>query len=119
MVREHDRKILILHSSGTTGLPKPIYLAHRYMLGYATCHEFPTTDDQALRGLNLSTLPLFHGFGFLALSLSLSVGKRFCLPPSSLISNASLEISLLRRMDIRFLMSVPSNMENVTLLPNF
>lgn len=119
MVLEDDRNVLILHSSGTTGLPKPIYLAHRYMLGYATCHEFPETDDQTLRGVTLSTLPLFHGFGFLAPSLSLSVGRSFCLPPSSTISNASLVISLLRQIDIRSMMSVPSIMEDFTLLHDF
>lgn len=78
MIREDDRNVLILHSSGTTGqsaeracgkrgftymfsgLPKAIPLAHRYVLGYAACHEFPVTEDLSLGGYNLSTLPLFH-----------------------------------------------------------
>ena len=42
------------------GLPKAIPLAHRYVLGYAACHEFPVTEDLSLGGYNLSTLPLFH-----------------------------------------------------------
>lgn len=42
------------------GLPKPIPLAHRYVLGYAACHLFPQHEDMSARGVNLSTLPLFH-----------------------------------------------------------
>lgn len=49
---------LILHSSGTTGLPKPISLAHRYLLGYANCHRLEPME--ADNRLNLSTLPLYH-----------------------------------------------------------
>lgn len=79
MIREDDGNVLVLHSSGTTGqstgrtgcvkrvlidtlsgLPKAIPLAHRYVLGYAACHEFPVTEDLSRGGYNLSTLPLFH-----------------------------------------------------------
>lgn len=76
-VREDDQNVIILHSSGTTGtlqsqlnaisepyvyagLPKAIPLAHRYLLGYAACHLFPPAEDESTRGINLSTLPLFH-----------------------------------------------------------
>ena len=39
-VHTQDRlSAIILHSSGTTGLPKPIPLSHRYMLAYAACHH--------------------------------------------------------------------------------
>lgn len=44
------------------GLPKPIPLAHRYLLGYAACHLFQEDDDKSIGHLNLSTLPLFHVF---------------------------------------------------------
>ena len=43
-----------------TGLPKAIPLSHRYLLGYAACHLFPASEDESERGVNLSTLPLFH-----------------------------------------------------------
>ena len=56
--KDADRRIIILHSSGTTGLPKPIYLTHRYLLGYAACHEFP--EDKDMSGISVSTLPLYH-----------------------------------------------------------
>lgn len=53
-----QQKALILHSSGTTGLPKPISLAHRYLLGYAACHRLQ--PDQCHNRLNISTLPMYH-----------------------------------------------------------
>lgn len=49
---------LILHSSGTTGLPKPIRLAHRYLLGYAACHHLQ--PEECNNRLNVSTLPMYH-----------------------------------------------------------
>lgn len=49
---------VILHSSGTTGLPKPIRLSHRYMLSYAACHRL--SPDESDGQVNLSTLPLYH-----------------------------------------------------------
>ena len=57
-VSEEDRQVLILHSSGTSGLPKPIPCSHRYLLGYATCHSFRSNEEA--HGLTISTLPIFH-----------------------------------------------------------
>jgi acyl-coenzyme A synthetase/AMP-(fatty) acid ligase len=67
-VDEQDRNVLILHSSGTTGLPKAIFQPHKYLLGYACCHI--RTDEEDIGALNMSTLPLYHvrnlqqSFGF-------------------------------------------------------
>lgn len=53
-----DRQVIILHSSGTTGLPKPIYQSHEYLVGFAAAHAF--SSDEEAQHLNLSTLPLYH-----------------------------------------------------------
>lgn len=110
-VDESDTNILILHSSGTTGLPKPIRLAHRYVLGYAACHRFP--DNQPLDWMNLSTLPLYHGFGLLAPCLSLSVGLCCVFPPSSVIPAAHSTMDLFTAFGVRSLMTVPSILEDM------
>ena len=55
---ELDTSAIILHSSGSTGLPKPIYHAHEYLLNYATCHCFLPGEDTT--HVCTSTLPLFH-----------------------------------------------------------
>ena len=57
-VDELDRNVIILHSSGSTGLPKPIYHTHGYLLNYAKCHKFEPEEDTSR--VCTSTLPLFH-----------------------------------------------------------
>lgn len=53
-----DRSVLIFHSSGTTGLPKAIPQAHRYMIWNSMYHEFKTRDEA--ESLTVSTLPFYH-----------------------------------------------------------
>lgn len=53
-----DRQVLILHSSGTSGLPKPIYCSHKHFLGFAACHDFASAAQA--QGLTISTSPFFH-----------------------------------------------------------
>lgn len=57
-VSEVDRNVLILHSSGTTGLPKPIYTSHKHLLSFTQCCQFASSEEAQC--MNLSTLPLFH-----------------------------------------------------------
>ncbi|KAI1261342.1 hypothetical protein F5Y18DRAFT_419522 [Xylariaceae sp. FL1019] len=110
--RNADEKgAVILHSSGTTGLPKPIYLAHRYILGYAACHSFPS--EQEVNWVNLSTLPLYHGFGLLAPCLSLSVGMTCCFPPSSIVPATKSTLDLIKYASCQSLMTVPSIIDDI------
>ncbi|KAF2818865.1 putative NRPS-like enzyme [Ophiobolus disseminans] len=110
----NDGDALILHSSGTTGHPKPIRLAHRYILGYAACHSFPADEDVSWP--NLSTLPLYHGFGLLAPCLSLSIGMPCILPPHSTIPDAHSTVELLSTFGAQSLMTVPSILEDMLFL---
>lgn len=57
-ISDRDRKVIILHSSGSTGLPKPIYQSHRYLLGFTQAHLFNSPEEA--EALTLSTLPLYH-----------------------------------------------------------
>ena len=51
---EKEWTLAVLHSSGTTGLPKPIYLSHRRIMV-----KLPAPKGQKA----LSTFPFFHGYG--------------------------------------------------------
>ncbi len=51
---EKEWTLGILHSSGSTGLPKPIYLSHRRLL-----MKIPTPKGQN----EFNTFPFFHGYG--------------------------------------------------------
>lgn len=56
-VRE-DLGAFIMHSSGTTGLPKPISHSQTYPLIYAACHRLPEQNEPFR--YQVSTLPLYH-----------------------------------------------------------
>jgi acyl-CoA synthetase (AMP-forming)/AMP-acid ligase II/NAD(P)-dependent dehydrogenase (short-subunit alcohol dehydrogenase family) len=114
-VSEDDRQALILHSSGTSGLPKPIYCAHRHFLGFAACHNF--SSDAEAHGLTISTSPFFHGFGIVPMCLSLGIGKTICIPPPTVIPTGASVAALLAESGAKALMTVPSIIEELALLP--
>ncbi|KAK1710501.1 hypothetical protein BDP67DRAFT_595717 [Colletotrichum lupini] len=103
-VSEDDRQVLILHSSGTSGLPKPIPCSHRYFLSYATCHNFESTKEA--HGLTVSTLPFFHGFGFVSVCLSPNIGKTFCAPVPSTIPNGASIAALIEDSQAKALLTL-------------
>jgi acyl-coenzyme A synthetase/AMP-(fatty) acid ligase/nucleoside-diphosphate-sugar epimerase len=113
-IDESDRNVVILHSSGTTGLPKPIYVSHRHLLSYVSNHWL--YDEVQAQGINVSTLPLYHGFGYVAPTLAMGVGKTVCFPPASIVPNAGSTIGLLRISGASSFMTVPSILEDITLL---
>ncbi|KAI0036586.1 hypothetical protein K488DRAFT_40891 [Vararia minispora EC-137] len=107
----NDRDAIILHSSGTTGLPKPIYHSHAYLLVYAAGHRF-SKDVEPFK-FNMSTLPLYHGFGLLAPCLSLSIGLPFVLPPASIIPTARTTLKHIEITGAGSMLSVPSILEDI------
>ncbi|KAJ5027549.1 hypothetical protein J3E71DRAFT_223889 [Bipolaris maydis] len=64
--RENPKRVVIIHSSGSTGLPKPIYLTHRSCIA-----TFALNLDRKA----LMTQPLFHSFGFYETFRSIYSGK--------------------------------------------
>lgn len=64
--KEAVKNIVIIHSSGSTGLPKPIYLTNRSCIA-----AFSTNLDRKA----LMTQPLFHSFGFYETFRSIYSGK--------------------------------------------
>ncbi|KAG8629680.1 hypothetical protein KVT40_003545 [Elsinoe batatas] len=65
-LRENPKWAVIIHSSGSTGMPKPIYLTHRSCLG-----AFALNLDRR----SLMTQPLFHSFGFYETFRAIYSGK--------------------------------------------
>ncbi|KAH6670261.1 nonribosomal peptide synthetase-like protein [Plectosphaerella plurivora] len=67
LIAEEDTVAFIVHSSGSTGLPKPIYQTHRQCLSnYAT--------GSGMRAF--VTLPLFHNHGLATMFRGMVTGKR-------------------------------------------
>ncbi|KAL3493895.1 hypothetical protein BJX62DRAFT_248702 [Aspergillus germanicus] len=113
-IDESDRNVVILHSSGTTGLPKPIYVSHRHLLSYVNNHWLH--DEAQAQGTNVSTLPLYHGFGYVAPTLAMGVGKTVCFPPASIVPSAGSTVDLLRVSSASSFMTVPSILEDISLM---
>ncbi|KAG6916177.1 putative NRPS-like protein biosynthetic cluster [Tephrocybe rancida] len=113
--KRDDLDALVMHSSGTTGLPKPIYHGQTYPLLFAACHRLPEQQDP-FRYV-VSTLPLYHGFGLLAPTLSLSIGMPFILPPASVIPTGKTTLQALEASGARYLFTVPSIIEELLRLP--
>ncbi|KAK7709575.1 putative secondary metabolism biosynthetic enzyme [Botryosphaeria dothidea] len=68
--------------------------------------------EMALMGLGVP------GFGIIAFVLSLGAGLPFCMPPPSMIPTGEAAMELLQAANARSFMSVPSILEELTLLPD-
>ncbi|CAJ2505228.1 Uu.00g126220.m01.CDS01 [Anthostomella pinea] len=106
-----DRNVLILHSSGTTGLPKAIRQPHKYLVGFAKCHAPNEIED--IGALNMSTLPLYHGFGLLVPCLALGVGKPFWVPPPHVVPTGLSTATALKQTGARSLMTVSHILDEI------
>ncbi|KAG6884715.1 hypothetical protein C0992_005883, partial [Termitomyces sp. T32_za158] len=109
--KREDLDAIIMHSSGTTGLPKLIHHGQTYPLMFATCHRLPE-QQEPFRSI-VSTLPLYHAFGFLAPHLSLSIGIPFILPPTSVIPTGKTTLQAIEASGARYLFTVPSILEEM------
>lgn len=80
--QETHRTCVILHSSGSTGFPKPVYITH-YRLLANTAVSVPKVA--------FSALPVFHGFGHFAIFRCLYHGRTLTLfPPHLPITSANI-----------------------------
>ncbi|KAG1168167.1 hypothetical protein G6F36_012313 [Rhizopus arrhizus] len=86
-----NEPVLIIHSSGTTNFPKPIYLSNKYIINSSIFFEYYKTQKPNLDLLNkddvaLPCAPLFHMFGFSSLTTVTLQGASLVflekLPPS-------------------------------------
>lgn len=113
-----DRPDLILHTSGSTGLPKPVAWNTRFFWhqGY-----FPPSFTSKYNGSSvLATLPLFHGSGVGYMrALLLWAGCRIIFPDPSKPVTASAIMELCRNRTVApdIVMGAPSVIEEIPTLP--
>ncbi|KAL0568452.1 hypothetical protein V5O48_013531 [Marasmius crinis-equi] len=80
--QEAGRPAVILHSSGSTGFPKPCYVTH-----YGLIANMAINQDKP----GFSTLPVFHGYGHFALFRCIYPGRPMTLyPPHLPLTSANL-----------------------------
>ncbi|PNH39895.1 hypothetical protein VD0004_g7021 [Verticillium dahliae] len=98
LVNEEDCIAFIVHSSGSTGLPKPIFQTHRACLSnYAT--------GSGMRAF--VTLPLFHNHGLSTMFRGMVTGKRTAIYNANLpLTNGHL-VEAMRTADFESFHCVP------------
>ncbi|KAF2792200.1 acetyl-CoA synthetase-like protein [Melanomma pulvis-pyrius CBS 109.77] len=119
-VTDTDRNVFILQSSGTTGLPKPIFQTHRYLMSYAPQSSFEPESSNYIfneQTMAFSTLPLFDCFGLMAPMMSLSIGKPFAIPPTGFIPTAASTVHFMSTIAFSTLFIEPSILQGIAELP--
>jgi long-chain acyl-CoA synthetase len=71
---------LVLFSSGSTGLPKPVYISHRTVSDRLAYYGAPI-DPQSDPPIDMMTVPLFHIGGTLGLLITLHSGRSIVILP--------------------------------------
>ncbi|KAL1623888.1 putative NRPS-like protein biosynthetic cluster [Diplodia seriata] len=92
----------IIHSGGTTGLPKPVPLIARSWLAQAAA-----IAARMPRAATLSTLPLFHSFGLATLLRCLAAGSPLALLSAARPVTAGAVLDALDATDAGALVTVP------------
>ncbi|TEB21758.1 acetyl-CoA synthetase-like protein [Coprinellus micaceus] len=70
---QRNSNALILHSSGSTSFPKPIFLSHGNLIEWGLQPYFGEVDV-AGHVLSIHALPLFHAMGIISKCLALTTG---------------------------------------------
>lgn len=104
MDREVEKEwiLCILHSSGSTGLPKPIYLPHRRLV-----MKIPAPKGQT----EFNTFPFFHGYGNWVVVHGMMDRKTVYMPNPNLPVTADYVIKVLEHIRPDALHVVPYTME--------
>ncbi|MGO8862519.1 MAG: class I adenylate-forming enzyme family protein [Acidimicrobiales bacterium] len=77
---EGDSTGLVLFSSGSTGLPKPVYISHRTLVDRLTNYAGALTPEEEPR-VDMISVPLFHIGGTLGLLITLYSGRSTVILP--------------------------------------
>lgn len=103
-VRQFDREIetneigLVMHSSGSTGLPKPVFLSHRNVL---------THPVQGAGMDNFGALPLYHMYGLSTTLQAMYMRKIANLPSASVPMTADTLVAAIEATDPDIFHAVP------------
>ncbi|KAI8137624.1 hypothetical protein BJV82DRAFT_336352 [Fennellomyces sp. T-0311] len=107
---------LILHSSGTTGLPKPILLSNRWLIYILALYPRKTEASGELimdyGETIMTTFCAFHLSGVLSYWLPLTMGGSAVLLRSEASSTAEF-LALIRKRMVTFAVMMPVHLENL------
>ncbi|KAK4183556.1 putative peptide synthetase [Podospora australis] len=122
---ENRDTVMILHTSGTTGLPKPVYIKAGVFNTTLTINDMPAPPGREsihnkLFGtrLALAVTPFFHIFGINMLLRSIHFQKPLVLLPPSKPPTAELVVEAITKTKPSALICPPSVIEDLCKLPS-
>ncbi len=106
---------LVLFTSGTTGLPKPIFISHEVVTDRLAYYAKPI-DPGAPQQVDMMSAPIFHIGGTLGLLISLHSGKETVLLPKF---DAGEWLELIERYRVAQTFVVPAMLRRILDHPRF
>ena len=106
---------LVLFTSGTTGLPKPIPISHGVVADRLAFYAKPI-DPEVPQVVDMMSAPIFHIAGTLGLFVSLHQGKQMVLLPKF---DPGLWLSLVERHRVTQTFVVPTMLRRILDHPDF
>lgn len=114
-VGDGDDTALVLFTSGTTGLPKPVAISHRSLDDRMAFYGRPI-DPAAAPAVDLLSVPLFHIGGTLGMLVSLHQGKQLVILPRF---EAGAWLDLVERHRVTQTFVVPTMLRRILDHPRF
>lgn len=118
-----DDPWIIFHTSGTTGLPKPIIYTQRMMTAFDVWHTLPGSKEKSTLGLFLKkrvygVTPLSHVSGMIAaVQGSLFLDSTLVIGPATNIPTPDLVSDILQHSNAVALVSIPSVLKEMVRRP--
>jgi acyl-CoA synthetase (AMP-forming)/AMP-acid ligase II len=112
---EGDDVALVLFTSGTTGLPKPVSISHRVVADRLAYYSRPI-DPDAPQVVAMMSAPIFHIGGTLGLLISLHQGRETVLLPKF---DAGTWLELVERHRVTQTFVVPTMLRRILDHPRF
>ena len=114
-IGERDDTALVLFTSGTTGLPKPVAISHGVVADRLAYWTKPI-DAEAEQVVDMMSAPIFHIGGTLGLFVSLHQGKQLVLLQKF---DAGTWLALVERYRVRQTFVVPTMLVRILDHPKF
>ena len=114
-LKDIDKVVLIIHSSGSTAYPKPIRLSNRYMFGLVQTLGLQMQEDVHClepSDVMLASLPLFHVFGIFCHFLPMLLGAS-CLILGRIPPTAGETATVIDKHNVTILALPPMILEQI------
>lgn len=107
-------EILILHTSGSTGNPKPIYVSHEYLNRTDVDVLIPPVEGRTLASYAGFVGPIYNGSPFFHLSgvtmvlISIFLGTAIIIPPPDRLATPKVAMDIASSIELKTIVAAPS-----------